>query len=62
MTSPRVVELPRRLEPVSRDTFLSGDVHVPRSDTRIAPVIALRRRDAHRPLRTAGEPTPPLAA
>jgi hypothetical protein len=62
MTSPRVVELPRRLEPVSRDTFLSGDVGAPRSAARLAPVVPLRPRDARRPQRLAGEPTPPLAA
>jgi hypothetical protein len=30
MTTPRVTELPRRLEPVGGDTFLAGDEPAPR--------------------------------
>jgi hypothetical protein len=42
MTTPRVVELPRRLEPISRDTFLgAGDVAAP-----LAVVVALHPRGA----------------
>lgn len=68
MTSPRVIELPRRLEPVVRDTFLGADDRsasrtddrpAPRTDGRVATVVALRPRGARRP---AGRPVPPLAA
>jgi hypothetical protein len=42
MTTPRVVELPRRLEPISRDTFLgAGEAEAP-----LAVVVALRPRGA----------------
>jgi len=61
MTSPRVVELPRRLEPVSRDTFLS-DADAPRHDAHVAPVISLRPRDARGLRRPTGEPVSPIAA
>jgi hypothetical protein len=51
MNSPRVIELPRRLEPVSRDPFLD----------RLADVVELRpRRDAESLRQPA--PPPPLRA
>ena len=60
MTSPRVVELPRRLEPVSRDTFLgAGSADAPRRDAPVAPVVRLHPRH---PRRVAGRPVPPIAA
>jgi hypothetical protein len=66
MTSPRVVELPRRLEPVSRDTFLGAvDAEALRRDARVAPVVRLRPRGPRgprAPRRPAGEPVPPIAA
>lgn len=38
MDTPRTIELPRRLEPVTRDTFLGAGVHfgVPDADERPA--------------------------
>lgn len=61
MITPRVVELPRRLEPISRDTFLgAGEVDVP-----LAVVVALRPRDARgmrRPARVRRGTRPPLRA
>jgi hypothetical protein len=63
MTSPRVVELPRRLEPVSRDTFLgAGDADALRHDAHIAPVVRLRPRNPRDPRRPVGKPVPPIAA
>jgi len=62
MTSPRVVELPRRLEPVSRDTFLGADADAPRYDAHVAAVVRLRPRDSRGLRRPAGEPVPPIAA
>jgi hypothetical protein len=63
MTSPRVIELPRRLEPVGRDTFLGGPaVDAGRPVAYVKNVVALRPRDAlglHRP---AAQPRPPAAA
>jgi hypothetical protein len=57
MTTPRVVELPRRLEPISRDTFLgTGEVDAP-----LAVVVTLRPRTAlgpRRPVRTRRGPRP----
>ena len=64
MTSPRVTELPRRLEPVSPDTFLGGVVlEFPPPPARGANVVALRAGDA-RALhgRPAPAPPPPAAA
>jgi hypothetical protein len=45
MTTPRVTELPRRLEPSSPDTFLRG------CDGPLAEVIQLRPRDPRAPRR-----------
>lgn len=56
MTSPRVVELPRRLEPVSRDTFCDRSTPL-----RVADVIPLRPRVAPE-LRRPPAPQPPRAA
>lgn len=59
MTSPRVIELPRRLEPVSRDTFLGVPDHdVPRPVTYVGNVVPLRPRGALTP----DTPTAPRAA
>jgi hypothetical protein len=54
MTTPRVTELPRRLEPVVRDTFIGA----PALAVRAHNVIALRPLDAPVALR----PPAPLAA
>ena len=67
MTTPRVIELPRRLEPTSADTFLSGC----EVDLRpLAVVLPLRGRDTvpgrrpphsrrgPRPTRPSGDPGP----
>lgn len=67
MTTPRVVELPRRLEPTSADTFLGGC----ESDVLpLAVVLPLRARDSaagrrsprprrgSRPTRPMGDPGP----
>ncbi len=63
MTSPRVTELPRRLEPVSPDTFLGGDVLEFTPPTCRANVVALRPGDAGVPQRRpAPAPPPPAAA
>jgi hypothetical protein len=63
MTSPHVTELPRRLEPVSRDTFLGGIEPRPRAE--LAQVVALRPRDPmarrRRPTRGLGASTRPVA-
>jgi len=60
MTTPRVIELPRRLEPTSLDTFLGGC-----DDRPPAVVVALRPRDGAgrrrsraRALRPTGDPGP----
>lgn len=50
MTSPRVTELPRRLEPVSRDPFLERKAG-------IAELVPLRR-----PAQDPEKPQPPLRA
>jgi hypothetical protein len=46
VTTPRVIELPRRLEPISRDTFLgAGGIELPVAgevDVPLAVVVALR--------------------
>lgn len=63
MTSPRVIELPRRLEPVSPDTFLGGVVLAFPPPIRSADVVTLRPGDArglHWP--PASAPPPPAAA
>jgi hypothetical protein len=63
MTSPRVIELPRRLEPVSPDTFLGGLVLEFTPPTRRSNVVALRLGDAGVPQRhPAPSPPPPAAA
>jgi hypothetical protein len=63
MTSPRVIELPRRLEPVARDTFLGGiDVDGARAVAHLATVVALRPRDALGLRRPPVAPQPPTAA
>jgi hypothetical protein len=67
MTTPRVIELPRRLEPTSTDTFLSGCEAELRP---LAVVVPLRGRDTvpgrrpprarrgPRPTRPSGDPGP----
>ncbi|HWC26927.1 MAG TPA: hypothetical protein VG474_10115 [Solirubrobacteraceae bacterium] len=61
MTSPRVIELPRRLEPVERDTFLAAvRVGAGRAAGRAGKVVALRPRAAVDPRRP--DSRPPLAA
>ncbi len=63
MTSPRVIELPRKLEPVGRDTFLGGrEIDVPRSVAYVGNVVALRPRDALGLRRPSQQPMPPAAA
>jgi hypothetical protein len=61
MNSPRVIELPRRLEPVTRDTFLAGTEAAPRGQ---AQVIAFVPRDQRAPRRKRPGATaaPPAAA
>jgi hypothetical protein len=63
MTSPRVIELPRRLEPVARDTFLGAvEAGAPRAVSYLGNVVALRPSDG-RGLRRAPAPPPlPSAA
>ena len=61
MTTPRVIELPRRLEPTSPDTFLSEGERAPRPPGIVVP---LRGRDSvpgRRPphLRRGPRPTRP---
>jgi hypothetical protein len=57
MTSPRVIELPRRLEPVGRDTFLGvAEVGASRPVSYVGNVVALRPPD------TNVQPGPPAAA
>jgi hypothetical protein len=57
MTTPRVTELPRRLEPIGNDTFLGGcddDAQPPARDLRpLAAVVQLRPRDPLAPRRAA---------
>jgi hypothetical protein len=63
MTSPRVVELPRRLEPVAPDTFLSPvDADAPRLVSYLGNVVALRPRDELAMRRLSRQPAPPAAA
>jgi len=63
MTSPRVIELPRRLEPVGRDTFLGApDVGTLRPVSHLGNVVQLRQRDALGLRRPPSPPQPPLAA
>lgn len=63
MTSPRVVELPRRLEPVGPDPFLGADVPALAPAARAATVVALRPGDAGvLPRHPAPMPPPPAAA
>jgi len=63
MTSPRVTELPRRLEPVVRDTFLGAvEVDAHRADPHVGNVVALRPRDALSLRGLDRQPTPPAAA
>jgi hypothetical protein len=63
MTTPRVTELPRRLEPVGRDTFLGAAEGSQESAplARIGNVFALRPRSAVTQLRPS-VPRPPRAA
>ncbi len=62
MTSPRVIELPRRLEPVVRDTFLAGaDAAAPRAVSHLHNVVDLASRDP-RGLRRPPQPPAPAAA
>jgi hypothetical protein len=61
MNSPRVIEIPRRLEPVTRDTFLGGAETASRAG--LAQVIALRSRQRRvPPQRRPLAPAPPAAA
>jgi hypothetical protein len=63
MTSPRVVELPRRLEPVGRDTFLRASAAgPPRPVSHLGNVVELRPRDALGLRRPPAPQPPPLAA
>ena len=63
MTSPRVIELPRRLEPVGRDTFNNAaEVAAARPVSCVSNVVALRLRDGRDMRRPAGGPEPPAAA
>jgi hypothetical protein len=63
MTSPRVIELPRRMEPVSPDTFLGGVVLEFTPPTRRSNVVALHPGDTAVPPRhPAPSPLPPAAA
>ena len=62
MTTPRVTELPRRLESVGRDTFLDAVVlDFPQPPARAANVVALRPPSAIARLRPPA-PQPPAAA
>ncbi|HEV2786790.1 MAG TPA: hypothetical protein VGV67_10405 [Solirubrobacteraceae bacterium] len=54
MTSPRVVELPRRLEPAGRDTFLAGCEPQPR-------LRAVARQDADGSLHRPSSPPRPVS-
>lgn len=63
MISPHIIELPRRIEPVSRDTFLGGIEASPSGE--LAQVVALRPRDriaSRRPTPTPPVDPAPLAA
>lgn len=57
MTTPRVIELPRRLEPVTRDTFLAATEAGPRGE--LAQVIAFVPRERRR---RPAAPVPSAAA
>lgn len=50
MDTPKVRELPRRLEPVSRDTFLGGTDHAADDDRRARTPSTIRQA-APRPVR-----------
>ena len=61
MNSPRVIELPRRLEPVTRDTFLGSAGGA--SHARLAQVIAFPVRTPLAPSQPRRHaPAPPAAA
>jgi hypothetical protein len=61
MNSPRVIEIPRRLEPVTRDTFLGETETASRAG--LAHVIAFRPRQRRvPPQRRPLAPAPPAAA
>lgn len=63
MTTPRVIELPRRLEAVGRDTFL-GVAEGSQQTTpvaRIGNVVALRSRATVTQLHGTAPPLPPAA-
>ena len=64
MTTPRVIELPRRLEAVGRDTFLGVADGSPEIApvARIGNVVALRPRGTVTQLRPAATLLPPAAA
>lgn len=62
MTSPRVIELPRRMEPVGRDTFLDVVEVVPVDAAPPSNVVALRSRAVRPALRLPGGPSPRAAA
>ena len=62
MTSPRVIELPRRLEPVARDTFLgAAEAGAPRAVSYLGNVVALRPRDGRGLHETPAPPRPAAA-
>jgi len=67
MTTPRVIELPRRLEPTSADTFLAGCDGDQRPLATVVPLrardVSAARRPPHsrrglRPSRPSGDPGP----
>ena len=62
MTTPRVTELPRRLEPVGRDTFLGAAGGSSSTAPAAGAVVALRPRRALAPLSAAASAPPPVAA
>lgn len=62
MNSPRVIELPRRLEPVTRDTFLGGGDAMTRAGlAQVIQFVPRDRRVQRRP-RPAAPAAPPAAA
>jgi hypothetical protein len=62
MTSPRVIELPRRLEPVVRDTFLGAvEPDAPSAVSHLHNVVTLRPRNASG-RQWPAHPAPPAAA